>query len=214
MWKYEKLPKAMAFTNPELIPHLFRTEFRKITAVLCKAVGIENMEVAEDLASETFLSALETWPFKGIPNNPTAWLYLVARNKARNYIRRNHLFSEKIAGPIKHAMAGNEEIEIDWSDKNITDSQLQMLFAICHPSIPKEAQIGLSLRILCGFGIVEIANAFLTNKETINKRLFRARERLRLEKVSIEFPGEGREHIREEMSVCHWRATELRKQRV
>ncbi|HEX9510035.1 MAG TPA: DUF6596 domain-containing protein [Puia sp.] len=181
----------MASTNPELIPHLFRTEFRKITAVLCKAVGIENMEVAEDLASETFLSALETWPFKGIPNNPTAWLYLVARNKARNYIRRNHLFSEKIAGPIKHATSGNEEIEIDWSDKNITDSQLQMLFAICHPSIPKEAQIGLSLRILCGFGIVEIANAFLTNKETINKRLFRARERLRLEKVPIEFPGEA-----------------------
>ena len=63
-----------------------------------------------------------------------------------------------------------------------------MLFALCHPSIPTEAQIGLSLRILCGFGIDEIANAFLTNKETINKRLFRAKEKLRLEKVSIEFP--------------------------
>jgi RNA polymerase sigma-70 factor (ECF subfamily) len=66
-----------------------------------------------------------------------------------------------------------------------------MLFAICHPSIPKEAQIGLALRILCGFGIVEIANAFLTNKEIINKRLFRARAKLRQEKVSLEFPGEA-----------------------
>jgi RNA polymerase sigma-70 factor (ECF subfamily) len=68
------------------------------------------------------------------------------------------------------------------------DSQLQMMFAICHPSIPVNAQIGLSLRILCGFGIEEIADAFLTNKETINKRLFRAKETLRVEKVKIEFP--------------------------
>lgn len=186
---------GVTIAAPGLIPHLFRTEFRKITAVLCKVIGIENLEVAEDLASETFLSALETWPFKGIPNNPTAWLYLVAKNKARNYMQRTHLFAEKIAGQIKHAatgnMAGYEEIEIDWSDRNITDSQLQMLFAICHPSIPKEAQIGLALRTLCGFGIVEIANAFLTSKEVINKRLFRARSTLRLEKVSLEFPGEA-----------------------
>jgi RNA polymerase sigma-70 factor (ECF subfamily) len=76
-------------------------------------------------------------------------------------------------------------VEIDLSEKNITDSQLQMLFALCHPCIPTESQIGLSLRILCGFGIEEIANAFLTNKETINKRLFRAKEKLRIEKVKI-----------------------------
>ncbi len=67
----------------ELIPHLFRTEFRKITAVLCKAFGIEHIETAEDIASETFLSALETWTYKGIPENPVAWLYSVAKNKAK-----------------------------------------------------------------------------------------------------------------------------------
>ena len=181
----------MESIKQELIPHLFRTEFRKIAAVLCKVVGIEHMEVAEDIAGETFLSALETWPFSGIPANPTAWLYLVAKNKARNIIQRNHLWSGKIAGELKGSADGKEEIEIDWSEQNITDSQLQMLFAICHPSIPKEAQIGLALRVLCGFGIVEIANAFLTNKEIINKRLFRARAKLRQEKVSLEFPGEA-----------------------
>jgi len=74
------------------------------------------------------------------------------------------------------------------SPQNINDSQLQMMFAICHPSIPAEAQIGLSLRILCGFGIDEIADAFLTNKETINKRLYRAKEKLREEKIEIELP--------------------------
>jgi len=172
----------------ELIPHLFRTEFRKITAVLCKLFGIAHMEIAEDIAGETFLSALETWPYKGIPENPAAWLYSVAKNKAKNYINREHIFTEKVAGQIKSATPLTEEMIIDLSEKNITDSQLQMMFAICHPAIPVESQIGLALRILCGFGIDEIANALLTNKETINKRLFRAREKLRLEKVTIEFP--------------------------
>src|SRR4030095_8041726 len=175
----------------ELIPHLFRTEFRKITAVLCKHFGIAHIEIAEDIASDTFLSAVETWTYKGLPANPTAWLYTVAKNKAKNYFHRTNIFSEKIAGEIKKTSSQTEEIEINLSEENITDSQLQMLFAICHPCIPTEAQIGLALRILCGFGIEEIANAFLTNKETINKRLFRAKEKLRLEKVKIEFPGEA-----------------------
>ncbi|MEJ7680085.1 MAG: sigma factor [Segetibacter sp.] len=105
----------------ELIPHLFRTEFRKITAVLCKLFGIEHIEIAEDIASETFLSALETWTFKGIPENPSAWLYSVAKNKAKNYIKRNNIFTKKIACEIKYSLSENEEIEIDMSDKNITD---------------------------------------------------------------------------------------------
>jgi RNA polymerase sigma factor (sigma-70 family) len=174
----------------ELIPHLFRTEFRKITAVLCKLFGIEHLEIAEDLASETFLSALETWSYKGLPENPTAWLYAVAKNKARNYLKRNEVFTEKIAHQLKYSAEKSEDIEIDLSGKNIRDSQLQMLFAICHPAISTEAQIGLALRILCGFGIDEIANAFLTSKQTINKRLFRAKEKLRMENVRIEFPNE------------------------
>lgn len=174
-----------------LIPHLFRTEFGKITAVLSKLFGIDHIEVAEDIAGETFLAALETWPYKGVPLNPQAWLYNVAKNKAKNYIKRNHVFSEKILPGVRNTTATFEEIKIDLSDQNIKDSMLQMLFAVCHPSIAAEAQIGLSLRILCGFGIEEIANAFLVNKETINKRLFRAKEKLRLEKVQIEYPGES-----------------------
>ncbi len=104
---------------------------------------------------------------------------------------RTDLFSKKIAKEIIATSVKEEEVDIDLSDQNITDSQLQMLFAICHPSISAEAQIGLSLRLLCGFGIDEIASAFLTNKETINKRLSRAKEKLREEKVVIEFPDHG-----------------------
>jgi len=174
----------------ELIPHLFRTEFSKITAVLCKVFGIEHIEIAEDIASDTFLLAVETWSYKGIPDNPTAWLYAVAKNKAKNYYNRHHVYHEKIIPQIKFNTTDLYELDIDLSDKNITDSQLQMLFAICHPAISTEAQIGLALRVLCGFGIDEIANAFLTNKETINKRLYRAKEILRLENVKIEYPAE------------------------
>ncbi|HOX84172.1 MAG TPA: sigma-70 family RNA polymerase sigma factor [Chryseolinea sp.] len=173
----------------ELIPHLFRKEFRKITSVLCKHLGIDHIETAEDIVSDTFLQAVETWSYKGIPENPTAWLYTVAKNKARNLLQRNLIFNDKITREliISSEAQGNE---IDLSDRNIQDSQLQMLFALCHPCISTEAQIGLSLRILCGFGIDEIADAFLTNKETINKRLFRAKEKLRTEKVTIEFPDQ------------------------
>ena len=174
----------------ELIPNLFITDFRKITAVLSKLMGIEHIETAEDIASDTFLSAVESWPYQGIPPNPTAWLYSVAKNKARNHIVRNHIFDNKVVQQITQSAEENQGIEIDLSDKNISDSQLQMLFAICHPSVSIEAQIGLALRILCGFGIDEIANAFLSNKETINKRLFRAKGKLRAEKVAIEFPAE------------------------
>ncbi len=175
----------------ELIPHLFRTEYARIAAVLGKLFGFENIEAAEDIASETFLAALETWSFKGVPENPVAWLYAVAKNKARNHIKRKSLFTERIAPQIDSSSPQTWEPDIDLSHKNISDSQLQMLFAICHPSISVESQIGLALRILCGFGIEEIANAFLTNKETINKRLFRAKETLRREGVKVEFPGEG-----------------------
>lgn len=173
--------------NSELIPHLFRTEFRKLTAVLCTHLGIEHLETAEDIVSDTFLMAVESWSYKGLPENPTAWLYTVAKNKAKNYQQRRALFHKKIAPEIK-LTPRIQETEIDLSEQNITDSQLQTLFALCHPSLSAEAQIGLSLRLLCGFGIDEIADAFLTNKETINKRLFRAKEKLRDEQVVLDFP--------------------------
>lgn len=173
----------------ELLPHLFRTEYRKIVSVLGKRFGFGQLEVAEDIVSETFFVAAKTWGIKGqVPANPTAWLYNVAKNKAVNYLEHQQVFDNKIAPELKSQPKESEEIEIDLSPQNINDSQLQMMFAICHPSIPVEAQIGLSLRILCGFGIDEIADAFLADKDTINKRLFRAKQKLREENVKIALP--------------------------
>ncbi len=175
--------------HQELIPHLFRTEYRKIVSVLCRRFGFDEFETAEDIASETFLRASQSWGYDGIPPNPTAWLYTVAKNLAKNHLQRDVIFDNKIAPELQRSSPQTEEPDIDLTPQNINDSQLQMIFAVCHPAIPPEAQIGLSLRILCGFGIEEIADAFLTNKETINKRLFRAKEKLREEKIAIELPG-------------------------
>ena len=150
----------------ELIPHLFRTEYRKIVSVLCKRFGFEQIEIAEDIASDTFLTAVQIWSLKGVPQNPAAWLYKVAKNKAKNHLHHAAIMEKKISPEIKNTHVDFEDNEIDLSPQNINDSQLQMMFAICHPIISPEAQIGLSLRILCGFGIEEIADAFLTNKET------------------------------------------------
>src|ERR1700761_5080181 len=175
--------------NQTLIPHLFRTEYRKIVSVLCKRFGFGQIEIAEDIASETFMTAWQVWGVESMPINPTAWLYNVAKNKAKNYLHRDELFQNKIAVTLINNSTESYEQEIDLSPQNISDSQLQMMFAICRPTIPAEAQIALSLRILCGFGIDEISSAFLTNKETVNKRLFRAKEKLRSEETKIEIPN-------------------------
>lgn len=175
--------------DQELIPHLFRTEYRKIISVLCKWFGIEYLHIAEDIVSDTFLLAAETWGLKGIPKNPTAWLYAISKNKAKDVLKHQAVFTRKIIPHFHQAALEKQPIEIDWSIQNIQDSQLQMMFAICHPCISTEAQIGLSLNLLCGFGVDEIADAFLSNRETIYKRLSRAKEKLKSEQVKIEVPS-------------------------
>ncbi|HEV8284894.1 MAG TPA: DUF6596 domain-containing protein [Chitinophagaceae bacterium] len=176
----------------QLIPNLFRKEFSKMVAVISKLFGLQHIELAEDIVSETFLAATETWRIKGTPQNPTAWLYTVAKQKTLQHFRRSKIFDKKIIPELSALQEKDHEMpELNFSHQNIRDSQLQMMFAICDPAIASEAQIGLALRILCGFGIDEIAEAFLSNKETINKRLFRAKEKLRSEKVKMELPSKN-----------------------
>ncbi len=185
--------KAFLFAMPasQLLPNLYRTEYRKIVAVLVRLFGFEHIQIAEDIAGDTFLSASEKWTDGNLPANPAAWLYTVAKNKAKDQLKHNAIFNDKVTAHVRANTNEAYEPDIDLSEQNIKDSQLQMMFAICQPLIPAEAQIGLALRILCGFGIDEIADAFLSNKETINKRLFRAKEKLREYKVNLCFPPDG-----------------------
>lgn len=172
-----------------LIPHLFRTEYRKIVSVLCRHFGFREIEVAEDIASDTFLVATQAWGIEGLPPNPAGWLYNTAKNKAKNYLQRHSIYEEKVLPQVRAELDADSAFEIDLTSENITDSQLQMLFAVCHPAVSEESQVGLALRVLCGFGIQEIADAFLTTKEVINKRLTRAKERLREADIRIEMPA-------------------------
>lgn len=173
----------------ELLPHLFRTEYRKLVAVLCYLFGIEHVEIAEDIASDTFLAAAETWAIKGVPENPAAWVYTVAKNRTKNHLKRNALFEQKVAAEIRYSSDKEAEIEIDMSPRNITDSQLAMIFAVCNPLIPADSQVALALNLLCGFGVQEIADAFLLNKEVVYKRIQRAKEKLKEGEISIAPPS-------------------------
>ncbi|HTF18525.1 MAG TPA: DUF6596 domain-containing protein [Chryseolinea sp.] len=173
------------------LPHLFRTEYRKIVSVLCRSFGMRNLETAEDIASETFLTASHTWGIEGLPPNPTAWLYTVARNKASNHLKRISTFNNQVAAGYRERQEKEDwqaPFEAGLSDALFEDSQLRLMFALCHPAIPGEMQVALCLRLLCGFGIGEIADAFVTGRETITKRLLRAKERLREVSVSMELP--------------------------
>lgn len=142
------------------------------------------MQLAEDIVSDTFLAASETWGLKGTPESPKSWLYAVAKNKIKDNFKREKIFNEKIKPGIQN-VTNSIEIEPVFSEENIADSQLQMLFAVCNPLISSEAQITLALRVLCGFGVAEIANAFLSNSDAINKRLNRAKHTLRRHKVKL-----------------------------
>ncbi|WP_082632148.1 RNA polymerase sigma factor [Algoriphagus resistens] len=180
---------ASTKSHRELLPHLFRQEYAKMTSVLCRHFGLKHIEIAEDIASDTFLKASEHWAINGIPDNPTAWLYTVAKNKTKDYFRHISVFESQIKEAIKpNEIEGGQNFE--FSTENISDSQLAMIFAVCNPSNSTEAQICLALQILCGFSVEEIANAFLAKAETIKKRLHRARTNLRDDNFQINPLGE------------------------
>ncbi len=149
-----------------------------MTAVLCRRFGLEHMEIAEDMISDAFLKASEHWAVNGVPENPAAWLYTVAKNKARDHLKHVSLFETRVAGNIKPE-EGENEPDFGFGSGYMEDSQLAMIFAVCDPDNSAEGQICLALQILCGFSVEEIANAFLTGLETIRKRLYRAKTRLR-----------------------------------
>lgn len=171
--------------SDELAEHFFRNEYGKIVSVITKYLGTANIESAEDIVQDTMLKAAESWKHSGIPANPQAWLYTTAKNITFNLLKHKKVV-------LKHEDPLKNEVQSEFMDENtftfdrITDEQLKMMFACCHSSIPENAQIALILKILCGFSITEIAQAFYTNNETINKRLVRGRKQLKEVKINFD----------------------------
>ncbi len=173
--------------------HLFRQESGKMVAVLIKIFGTENIEMAEDVVQDALVSALETWKFRGMPDNPRAWLYRTAKNKAIDIIRRNkHSTLIDFSDPNKQLLTSGYTLTITmdnyWKENQIQDDFLAMMYACCHPDISQENQITFILKSLCGFSTKEVARSFLTSEDTISKRLYRTKEYFRKHKIRPKIP--------------------------
>ena len=174
--------------NLKLDDHFFRHQYAKLVAVLTAYFGLKEVAFVEDVVQDTLLAASEQWSVKGFPENPEGWLMDVAKKKTINALKRNQLYQTK----IKPVMSRNVFREENMFDNDfVEDSTLKMLFCVCHPDLPKEAQISLSLRTLCGFSVPEIARALFTSTANINKRLYRAKKRFREGNLSFDLPGKG-----------------------
>jgi RNA polymerase sigma-70 factor (ECF subfamily) len=175
----------------QVVDHLFRHEAGRMVAILTRLFGIHNLELAEDVVQDTLHQALKDWPFGPMPDNPAAWLMTVAKRKAINIVRREKFyrsFASDIDTLLKSEWTASYTMDQVFLETEIADSQLRMIFTCCHPDLPAEAQIALTLKTLCGFSIAEIASALLTTESNINKRLYRAKEKIRTDAIDFSVP--------------------------
>ena len=166
------------------LSHLFRKESGKMVAVLVKIFGSQHLELAEDVVQDALISALDTWKIKGIPDNPRAWLYRTARNKAIDIVRRErHNVSFDFSDPQYQLLTSEytmkNTMDEFWKEDEIKDDFLAMMFGCCQPEIKAESQVTFMLKTLCGFSTKEIAKAFITTEDIISKRLYRTKEYFR-----------------------------------
>jgi len=162
--------------DQQRLSEIFKTEYSNLIAVLSNYYGVSDLQLAEDMVSETFVKAMKAWSHKGIPQYPRAWLRKVAQNLYYEDLRRKKNFEDKVSKEIVFDNEASVTLEI--TEKLIEDSQLRMMFLLCDPELNRESQLCIALRILCGFSTEEIAKALLSNKEAVNKKLYRAKKTL------------------------------------
>lgn len=178
-----------------LVEHFFRHEAGRLVAVLTRFFGWRNFDLVEDMVQATLLDALQAWRVRA-PDNPSAWVHRVARNKILDALRRDKI-GQRVLGEWAAARPMHEEgLDELFLDSEIEDSQLRMIFACCHPRLVRENQLALTLKALCGFGNSEIARALLVSEETIKKRLQRATRDLIDQQIALDPPAAGELHQR------------------
>jgi RNA polymerase sigma-70 factor, ECF subfamily len=164
---------AVGASDEEAVDRLFREESGRAVAALIRVLG--DFDLAEEAVQDAFLVALETWPQRGLPHNPGAWITTTARNKAIDRIRRARRLEEKVR-ELEALVPAGEEDEID--DSSIPDDRLRLIFTCCHPALAPEARVALTLRTLGGLQTPEIARAFLTTESAMQQRLVRAKRKI------------------------------------
>ena len=173
-------------SSQHLVDHLFRNRAGQLIAWLTRIFGPAHLDLAEEVVQEALVKALQQWPYSGVPQNPGGWLFRVARNGALDVLRRNASFAARahdIAAELQRASGPQQP-----SDSAIEDDELRMVFMCCHPSLPPDARVALSLKTVGGFSVPEIARAFLSTESTIAQRLVRAKRVLREHRVGLELP--------------------------
>lgn len=150
-----------------------------MVAVLTRIFGVHNLALAEDVVQDAFCRALEVWSFRGLPENPAAWLMAAAKNRALDVLRREktaRTYEPELSRWLQSEWTLASQLEEMFTENAIKDDQLRMMFSCCHPRVPEEAQVMLMLHILCGFGIDEVASAFVTGYTAVEKRIPRAKK--------------------------------------
>jgi RNA polymerase sigma factor (sigma-70 family) len=175
-----------------LMDHLFRHQTGAVIATLIRIFGIENLDLVEDSVQDALVKALQRWPFHGVPENPGGWILRTARNQALDVLRRKKVFQNKekeIAHLKELEFSSVTETEGSGADPVLADDQLRLIFTCCHPLLTQEAQVGLTLKTLCGFSVSEIARSFLAKESAIAQRLVRAKQKIREEQIPYEVPS-------------------------
>ena len=161
--------------------HLFRRESGRITATVARIFGVHNLALAQDVVQEAFCRALEIWPFRGIPENPSAWLMLTAKNCALDVLRRERTardYAPELSNILHSEWTLAPAVEELFAPQEIKDDLLRMMFSCCPPRVPELAQVALILHVLCGFSVEEIAGAFVSGHAAIEKRIARGKSLL------------------------------------
>lgn len=159
--------------------HLFRRESGRMVAALTRLFGVHNLALAEDVVQDAFVRALELWKLRGVPDNPSAWLMATAKNRALDILRRERTarsYAPELGRLLESEWTLAPVVAEAFGEPALRDDQLRMMFSCCHPQLPETARIALILNILCGFGVTEIAAAFLTRQAAMEKRIARGKK--------------------------------------
>src|SRR5579864_2336460 len=158
--------------------HLFRQDAGRMVATLTRIFGVHNLALAEDVVQDAFCRALETWSYRGVPDNPSAWLMATAKNRALDVIRRERTalaFAPELGRLLESERTLSTTVDELLAPDAIKDDVLRMMFSCCNPRVAEDAQIAVILHVLCGFGVSEIASAFVVSEAAVEKRIARAK---------------------------------------